>query len=71
MQLVGTPLPGCPEPVSVMQAVRLSRQPKRQYVLWHVRRQSEMRAALFARDILKCLIKIVWASARRYAVFGG
>ncbi len=65
MQLVGTPLPGCPDPVSVVQAIRLSRQPtsKRQHVIWHVRRQNEMRAALIARDILKCPIKIVYTAS--------
>ena len=65
MQLVGTSLPGCPEPISVMQAVRLSRQPtsNRQHVLWHVRRQNEMRAALFARDILKCPIRIIYTAS--------
>ncbi len=65
LQLVGSPLPGCPDPISVMQAVRSSRQtaPNRQHVLWHVRRPNEMRAALFARNILKCPIKIVYTAS--------
>ncbi len=65
MRLVGTELPGCPEPVSAMQAVRLSRQPspQRLHVIWHVRRRNEMRAALFARDLLSCPIKIVYTAS--------
>lgn len=60
--LAGSGLPGCPEPLSVMQAIRLSRKPSngRRHVIWHVRRSKEMRAALFARDILRCPIRIVY-----------
>lgn len=65
MRLAGTALPGCPDPVSVTQAIGLSRLPSknRPFTIWHVRRNNEMRAAIFARDILKCPIKIVFTSA--------
>ncbi len=73
MRLVGRALPGCPEPVSVTQAIGLSRLPSkdRPFSIWHVRRNNEMRAALFARDVLQCPIKIVFTSAaqRRHSAF--
>jgi mannosyltransferase len=65
MKLVGTALPGCPDPVSVTQAINFSRLPalERPHVIWHVRRNNEMRAALFVRNIMQCPIKIVFTSA--------
>src|SRR5690606_7304022 len=65
LALAGQPLPGCPPPVSPAAARRLShRAPEaRPFVIWHVRRNTEMRAALWARDVLRLPIKIVFTSA--------
>jgi len=65
MELVGRPLPGCPEPIPVAKARALSRRvpPGRPFAIWHVRRNAEMRAALFARDVLRLPIRIVFTSA--------
>lgn len=65
LALVGQPLPGCPDPISVAQARALSRQaPKdRPFAIWHVRRNTEMRAAIWARDVLRLPIRIVFTSA--------
>lgn len=67
LALVGRPLPGCPAPITVKQARALSGQP----CIWHVRRNTEMRAAIWARDVLKLPIKIVFTSAaqRRHSAF--
>lgn len=69
LRLVGTALPGCPAPVSVAEALRLASAPPRQkpFSIWHVRRNNEIRWALFARDILRLPIRIVFTSAaQRY-----
>ncbi|HEY9039870.1 MAG TPA: glycosyltransferase family 4 protein [Roseovarius sp.] len=65
LALAGQPLPGCPAPVSTAEARRLSRRvPEgRPFVIWHVRRNTEMRAALWARDVLRLPIRIVFTSA--------
>ena len=65
LALSGQPLPGCPPPVSVAEARRLSRRApeSRPFVIWHVRRNAEMRAALWARDVLRLPIRIVFTSA--------
>lgn len=65
MALAGHPLPGCPAPITRSQAVRASRQapPGRPFTIWHVRRNPEMRAALWARDVLRLPVKIVFTSA--------
>lgn len=65
MVLAGHPLPGGPAPVTPLQAIRMSRQPPphRPFVIWHVRRNPEMRAALVARDILRMPVRIVFTSA--------
>ncbi len=65
MALAGVALPGCPDPVDKRSAFRLSRIPPahRSVTLWHVRRNTEMRAALWARDILRLPVKIVFTSA--------
>lgn len=71
--LVGVPLPGCPEPISRWQALRLSRTPPkgRPFTIWHVRRDPEMQFAIFARDVLRLPIRIVFTSAamRRHSAF--
>ena len=63
--LAGIALPGCPVPVSVADARRLSRDAPdgRAAVIWHVRRNTEMRAAIWARDVLRLPIRIVFTSA--------
>ena len=72
MLLAGRALPGCVTPVSLRQAFRCSRipAPGHRYVLWHVRRNNEIWAALLARDILRLPIRIVFTSAaqRRHSV---
>ena len=65
LALVGRPLPGCPEPIPVARARALSRQapPGRPFSIWHVRRNTEMRAAIWARDVLRLPLRIVFTSA--------
>ena len=73
MALAGHPLPGCPAPITRMQALRASRRPApgRPFTIWHVRRNPEMRAAILARDILRLPICAVFTSAaiRRHSAF--
>ncbi len=72
LRLVGHPLPGCPDPISLTQARRLSKTVTgRPFAIWHVRRNPEMRAAIWARDVLKLPIRIVFTSAaqRRHSMF--
>jgi mannosyltransferase len=72
MALADVALPGCPAPVSRAEARRLSRDPGgRPFTIWHVRRNTEMRAALWARDILRLPVRIVFTSAaqRRHSAF--
>ncbi len=65
MLLAGQALPDCVTPVSLMQALKRSRNPTKghRYVLWHVRRNNEILAALVARDVLRLPIRIVFTSA--------
>ncbi len=67
MLLAGRALPGCMPSVPLGRALRRSRSPApgHKFVLWHVRRNNEMRAALLARDILKLPVRIVFTSAAR------
>ncbi len=73
LALAGHPLPGCPDPISKREAFRLSRAapPNRPFTIWHVRRNTEMRGALWARDVLRLPVKIVFTSAaqRRHSAF--
>ncbi|MEM9434819.1 MAG: glycosyltransferase [Pseudomonadota bacterium] len=72
LRLVGQPLPGCPGPISVAQARAASRRPaSRPFAIWHVRRNTEMRAAIWARDVLRLPIKTVFTSAaqRRHSAY--
>lgn len=72
LRLVGHALPGCPSPISAANARRLcagsTRTPPR---IWHVRRNPEMRAAIWARDVLRLPIRIVFTSAaqRRHSAY--
>ena len=65
LRLVGHPLPGCPDPIPLTEARRLSRDPApgRASTIWHVRRNPEMRAAIWARDVLRLPVRIVFTSA--------
>ncbi|WP_371223494.1 glycosyltransferase family 4 protein [Roseovarius sp. 2305UL8-3] len=65
LALAGHPLPGCPDPITKSEAIRLSRTPPkdRPFTIWHVRRNPEMRAALWGRDVLRLPIRIVFTSA--------
>lgn len=73
MALAGVALPGCPAPISRAEARALSRTPppNRPFTIWHVRRNTEMRAAIWARDVLGLPIRIVFTSAaqRRHSAF--
>ncbi|MEQ9260954.1 MAG: glycosyltransferase family 4 protein [Roseovarius sp.] len=73
MALAGHALPGCPAPISRAEAIRASRRAPegRPFTIWHVRRNTEMRAALWARDVLRLPVKIVFTSAaiRRHSAF--
>ena len=72
VKLVGGPLPGCPDPVSWSRALMLSRTPPpgRPFHIWHVRRNPEMHAGIFARDVLRLPIRLVFTSAaqRRHSL---
>jgi len=63
--LVGHPLPGCPAPIPRRAATALSRTapPGRPFAIWHVRRDPEMMAALWARDVLRLPVRVVFTSA--------
>lgn len=65
MQLAGHELPGCPQPISPRQAVKFAEQgaDTRPFQIWHVRRNSEMRKAIYIRDVLRLPIKIMFTSA--------
>lgn len=69
LALVGEPLPNCPDPISRKAAIAASKMPPngRPFAIWHVRRNPEMRVAIWARDVLRRPIKIVFTSAaQRY-----
>ncbi len=65
VRLVGRPLPLASPPITLREACQLSRTAPRgrPFAIWHVRRNLEMTAALFARDVLRLPIKIVFTSA--------
>ncbi|MDU9002631.1 glycosyltransferase family 4 protein [Sedimentitalea todarodis] len=73
LRLVGHALPGCPDPITVAEARGLSRTapPGTPFAIWHVRRNPEMRAAIWARDVLRLPIRIVFTSAaqRRHSAY--
>ncbi|MEY4983681.1 MAG: hypothetical protein RIR62_1947 [Pseudomonadota bacterium] len=66
--LVGVGLPGLPEPIGKRAALRLARQrPEgRPFSIWHVRRNTEMQLALWARDVLRLPVRIVFTSAAKH-----
>jgi mannosyltransferase len=65
LALVGHPLPGCQGPITRRQARDASRQapPGRPFALWHVRRNPEMRTAIWLRDVRRLPLRIVFTSA--------
>ncbi len=71
--IIGVALPGLPAPIPLRAALALARNRpvSRPFAIWHVRRNSEMQAALFARDILRLPIRIVFTSAaqRRHSLW--
>ncbi|WP_298259215.1 glycosyltransferase family 4 protein [uncultured Litoreibacter sp.] len=73
LRLVGHPLPDCPDPIDVKTARILSRNAPNDapFSIWHVRRNTEMRAAIWARDVLRLPVRIVFTSAaqRRHSAF--
>ena len=73
LALVGRPLPGCPEPISKRMALSQSKSAPdgRPFAIWHVRRNTEMRVAIWARDVLRCPVRIVFTSAaqRRHSAY--
>ncbi len=73
LRLVGVDLPGCPAPVPLRMARALSvRAPEgKPFAIWHVRRNTEMRAALWTRDVLRLPVRVVFTSAaqRRHSAF--
>lgn len=73
LRLVGRDLPGAPDAISLREAARLCREAPdgRSFAIWHVRRNTEMRRALWLRDGLRRPIKIVFTSAaiRRHSAF--
>lgn len=64
-QLVGHALPGTAPAISWRHALKQSRHrpTSRPFAIWHVRRNSEMQLAIFARNILRLPIRIVFTSA--------
>lgn len=73
MRLVGLPLPSLQSCCSYLRALGHGwlRPSARPFAIWHVRRNVEMLAALFARDLLRLPIKTVFTSAaqRRHSPF--
>lgn len=66
LALVGQPLPGCPDPITPAKAHLTSRAgppPDRPFAIWHVRRNPEMRSAIWLRDVRRAPIRIVFTSA--------
>ncbi|TLP68110.1 glycosyltransferase family 4 protein [Parasedimentitalea maritima] len=65
LHLVGYSLPGCPAPITLKQAREMCKTAPegRDFSIWHVRRNPEMRAAIWSRDVLKLPIRVVFTSA--------
>ena len=64
----GTPLSNGVPGMTLREAIRLSRKPPagRAFRIWHVRRDHEMMAGLWARDVLRLPIKLVFTSAAQH-----
>lgn len=68
MAYCGTPLSNGVKGMTLRQAIRLSRNPPqgRKFRIWHVRRDHEMMAGLWARDVLGLPIQLVFTSAAQH-----
>lgn len=66
--LVGVGLPGLPDPITKAQALRLAKTPPagKRFSIWHVRRNTEMALAIWARDVLRLPVRIVFTSAAKH-----
>lgn len=64
----GTPQSNGVPAITLKEAIRLSRKPPagRKFRIWHVRRDHEMMAGLWARDVLRLRIKLVFTSAAQH-----
>lgn len=64
----GTPLSNGIAGMTLGQAIRLSKRPPagRSFRIWHVRRDHEMMAGLWARDVLGLPIRLVFTSAAQH-----
>jgi mannosyltransferase len=64
----GTPLSNGVVGMTLKAAMRLSKRPPtgRNHRIWHVRRDHEMMAGLWARDVLRLPIKLVFTSAAQH-----
>lgn len=64
----GTPLPHGMPGMALREAIALSRQAPagRPFRIWHVRRDHEMIAGLWARDVLRLPIRLVFTSAAQH-----
>ncbi|MEM8848525.1 MAG: glycosyltransferase family 4 protein [Pseudomonadota bacterium] len=62
LAVAGHALPGGPVPIS-LRVARRRMSAGRPFVIWHVRRNIEMRAALWTRDVLRRPIRIVFTTA--------
>ncbi|TSE33299.1 D-inositol 3-phosphate glycosyltransferase [Tepidimonas taiwanensis] len=64
----GTPLPHGMPGMTLREAIALSRRPPagRPFRIWHVRRDHEMAAGLWARDVLRLPIRLVFTSAAQH-----
>lgn len=64
----GTPLSNGVPGLSVREAIRRSRRPPpgRAHRLWHVRRDHEMALGIWARDVLRLPIRLVFTSAAQH-----
>ena len=64
----GTPLPNGVQGLTLKQAIRISKVPPagKRFRIWHVRRDHEMMAGLWARDVLRLPIKLVFTSAAQH-----
>lgn len=73
LALVGHALPGCPLPLTKATAAAASRTAPADhpFAIWHVRRNPEMRHAIWLRDVRRMPIKIVFTSAaqRRHSAY--
>jgi mannosyltransferase len=69
VKLVGDALPNGIAAISFLEALKISKQALpigKRFRIWHVRRDPEMIRAIFARDILKLPIKLVFTSAAKH-----